>query len=62
MDRLWNRDPPDSDTAVREIFDALSTERKKIAYTTVMSTMDNLHGKGWLSRTRDGKRIATARR
>ncbi len=40
MDRLWNRDP-DSDTTVREIFDELSTERH-IAYTTVMSTMDNL--------------------
>ena len=53
MDRLWNRDP-DSDTTVREIFDELSTERH-IAYTTVMSTMDNLHGKGWLSRERDGK-------
>ena len=53
MDRLWNRDP-DSDTAVREIFDEISVERK-IAYTTVMSTMDNLHGKGWLSRVRDGK-------
>ena len=26
-----------------------------IAYTTVMSTMDNLHTKGWLARERDGK-------
>ncbi len=53
MDRLWNRDP-DADTTVRDIFDELSTERH-IAYTTVMSTMDNLHSKGWLSRERDGK-------
>lgn len=53
MDRLWNR-AADADTSVREIFDELCAERQ-IAYTTVMSTMDNLHGKGWLSRTRDGK-------
>lgn len=53
MDRLWNRDP-ETDATVRDIFDQLSVERH-IAYTTVMSTMDNLHGKGWLSRERDGK-------
>lgn len=46
MDRLWDRD---SDATVRDTFADLSTERD-IAYTTVMSTMDNLHGKGWLSR------------
>lgn len=53
MDRLWDRDPQ-ADTSVREIYEEMSTERP-IAYTTVMSTMDNLHGKGWLSRERDGK-------
>ena len=52
MDRLWNRDP-DSDTTVREIFDELRTERH-IAYTTVMSTMDNLFRKGWLQREKVG--------
>jgi predicted transcriptional regulator len=51
MDRIWNRD---GTTTVREIFDELAAERE-IAYTTVMSTMDNLHTKGWLSRERDGK-------
>lgn len=51
MDRLWNRE---SDATVRDILDELSAERD-IAYTTVMSTMDNLHGKGWLSRERDGR-------
>ncbi|MBF6171747.1 BlaI/MecI/CopY family transcriptional regulator [Nocardia blacklockiae] len=52
MDRLWNRngDP----TTVRELFDELTAERE-IAYTTVMSTMDNLHRKGWLERRREGK-------
>src|SRR5499427_10491793 len=39
---------------VRELFDELRHERS-IAYTTVMSTMDNLHRKGWLSRVKDGK-------
>lgn len=53
MDRIWNR-KPETSTTVREVFDELATERD-IAYTTVMSTMDNLHGKGWLARERDGK-------
>lgn len=53
MGRIWNRGPLTS-TTVREIFDELSTERD-IAYTTVMSTMDNLHTKGWLAREREGK-------
>ena len=51
MDRLWDRDGA---TTVREIFEDMLRERE-IAYTTVMSTMDNLHHKGWLSRERDGK-------
>jgi predicted transcriptional regulator len=51
MDRIWNRD---GTTTVREIFNELAAERE-IAYTTVMSTMDNLHTKGWLARERDGK-------
>jgi predicted transcriptional regulator len=53
MDRIWNRDPV-TPTTVREVFDELVAERD-IAYTTVMSTMDNLHTKGWLARLRDGK-------
>ena len=51
MDRLWERDGA---TTVREVFEDLLRDRD-IAYTTVMSTMDNLHRKGWLSRERDGK-------
>jgi predicted transcriptional regulator len=51
MDRIWDRDDA---TTVREIFDELVAERE-IAYTTVMSTMDNLHTKGWLAREREGK-------
>jgi predicted transcriptional regulator len=53
MDRIWNREPT-TPTTVREVFDELAAERA-IAYTTVMSTMDNLHTKGWLARERDGK-------
>jgi predicted transcriptional regulator len=52
MDRIWDRDT--STTTVRDIFDELTAERE-IAYTTVMSTMDNLHSKGWLAREKEGK-------
>lgn len=52
MDRIWNRG--DAAVTVREVFDELAEERR-IAYTTVMSTMDNLHTKGWLERDRDGR-------
>ena len=51
MDRVWARPGP---VTVRDICDELRGERA-IAYTTVMSTMDNLHRKGWLARERDGK-------
>ena len=49
--RVWEHAAP---VTVRELFDELAAERT-IAYTTVMSTMDNLHRKGWLDRVRDGK-------
>jgi predicted transcriptional regulator len=51
MDRVWAHAAP---VTVRDLFDELQRERP-IAYTTVMSTMDNLHRKGWLARERDGK-------
>lgn len=51
MDRLWNRT---GESTVREVFDEIADDRE-IAYTTVMSTMDNLHRKGWLARVRQGK-------
>lgn len=51
MDRVWDREDP---VTVREIFDELAEERQ-IAYTTVLSTMDNLHRKNWLQRERSGK-------
>lgn len=51
MNLVWDHGRP---VTVRELFDKLRQERV-IAYTTVMSTMDNLHRKGWLSRVREGK-------
>ncbi|HLQ57678.1 MAG TPA: BlaI/MecI/CopY family transcriptional regulator [Streptosporangiaceae bacterium] len=51
MHLVWDRDSP---VTVRELLDELRQERV-IAYTTVMSTMDNLHRKGWLARAKEGK-------
>ena len=51
MRRVWDHDGP---VTVRELYEELQRERA-IAYTTVMSTMDNLHRKGWLSRDKEGK-------
>jgi predicted transcriptional regulator len=51
MARVWEHAEP---VTVRELHDELSAERV-IAYTTVMSTMDNLHRKGWLNRVKEGK-------
>jgi predicted transcriptional regulator len=51
MDRLWEWGRP---ALVREVVDDLSRDRS-IAYTTVMTVMENLHRKGWLRRQRDGR-------
>ncbi|MDI3313140.1 MAG: BlaI/MecI/CopY family transcriptional regulator [Mycobacterium sp.] len=51
MDRMWSRGEV---ATVREVFTELA-EHRRIAYTTVLSTMDNLHRKGWLQRSRVGK-------
>src|SRR5271170_6018217 len=51
MQLVWDRGNP---VTVRELFDGMRQERV-IAYTTVMSTMDNLHRKGWLDRVKEGK-------
>jgi predicted transcriptional regulator len=51
MDRLWSWDRPAS---VREVLDELNRERD-LAYTTVMTVMDNLHRKGLLAREREGR-------
>lgn len=51
MDRLWAADEPRS---VRVVHEELSPSRR-LAYTTVMTVMDNLHRKGWLSREMSGR-------
>jgi len=51
MDRLWEWERP---VLVREMVDDLRRDRD-IAYTTVMTVMENLHRKGWLRRERDGR-------
>ena len=51
MDRLWERGRP---MLVRNMVDALHDDRA-LAYTTVMTVMENLHRKGWLRRERDGR-------
>ncbi|KUI06221.1 CopY family transcriptional regulator [Mycolicibacterium acapulense] len=50
MDVLWSRSEP---STVRSVHDEIAAKRQ-IAYTTVMSTMDNLFRKGWLSRDKVG--------
>ena len=51
MDRVWSWNRP---TSVREVLDDLRRERD-LAYTTVMTVMDNLYRKGVLGRERDGR-------
>ncbi|WP_433473665.1 BlaI/MecI/CopY family transcriptional regulator [Spirillospora sp. CA-142024] len=51
MDRMWSRGRAAN---VREVLEDLQEERT-IAYTTVMTVMDNLHKKGWLRRERVGR-------
>ena len=51
MERLWEWGRP---ATVRDMVDALQADRA-LAYTTVMTVMDNLHRKGWLRRERDGR-------
>ena len=51
MDRLWSSEQP---LTVREMLDELATDRR-LAYTTVMTVMDNLYRKGWLTRELAGR-------
>ena len=51
MDQLWAAEQP---LAVREVVELLCPERA-LAYTTVMTVLDNLHRKRWLRRKRDGR-------
>ena len=48
LETLWNRDAPAS---VRD----LQPDFPEIAYTTLMTTLDRLHRKGVLTRTKQGR-------
>jgi predicted transcriptional regulator len=51
MTRVWEWNRP---VTVREVLEDLRQERS-LAYTTVMTVMDNLHHKGWLRREAEGR-------
>lgn len=51
MERIWSYGRA---VSVREVLEDLRRDRT-IAYTTVMTVMDNLHKKGWLRRRMAGR-------
>ncbi len=51
MTRVWKWNRP---ATVREVLEDLQKERS-IAYTTVMTVLDNLHQKGWVRREAEGR-------
>jgi predicted transcriptional regulator len=54
MERLWAADAP---RTVRQVHTELAAYRQ-LAYTTVMTVMDKLHRKGWLTREPVGRAYA----
>lgn len=51
MDVLWaSRDPQ----TVRAVLDSLN-ERRSLAYTTILTVLDNLHRKGFVQREKVGR-------
>jgi len=51
MDVLWRAPEP---VKVRDVLDSLDTG-KQLAYTTVLTVLDNLHRKAWVRRELVGK-------
>lgn len=51
MERLWSWDRP---VAVRDVLEDLQKDRP-LAYTTVMTVLDNLHRKGMVIREKSGR-------
>lgn len=51
MQWLWDHGEP---ATVRQVHTAL-TARRDLAYTTILTVMDNLHKKGWLRREPAGR-------
>jgi predicted transcriptional regulator len=51
MDHLWTAREP---LTVRDVLERIDRD-PPLAYTTVLTVMDNLHRKGFLTRERDGR-------
>jgi predicted transcriptional regulator len=51
MDVLWRAQDP---LSVRDVLGEINRSRT-LAYTTVMTVLDNLHRKGWVQRERSGR-------
>ncbi len=51
MDALWRSDAP---LSVREVLTELNRSRQ-LAYTTIMTVLDNLYRKGWVDRELSGR-------
>ena len=51
MERLWSREQP---LSTRDVLEDLQSTRS-IAYTTVMTVLDNLHRKGMVLREKQGR-------
>lgn len=51
MDVLWDSAEP---LRVRDVLERLAPQRR-LAYTTVMTVLENLHRKEWVVRERDGR-------
>jgi predicted transcriptional regulator len=51
MDVVWRCDGP---MRVRDVVEAIRGERE-VAFTTVQTVMNILHGKGWLGRAKEGR-------
>lgn len=54
MNVLWDATEP---IKVRDVLERLDTG-KQLAYTTVMTVLDNLHRKGWVEREMHGRAYA----
>jgi predicted transcriptional regulator len=57
MERMWASEAP---RTVRDVHTEVTAERP-LAYTTVMTVMDKLHRKGWLTREPTGRAYAYTR-
>jgi predicted transcriptional regulator len=56
MEEIWSRG--DVEVTVREILEALNErDAKQRAYTTLMTVLTRLHGKGFLTRRRVGRTL-----